>query len=130
MSNEKYLEQKRAYYYAHKEHLLKTKDKFYKSNVYSVYKHTLPDGRVYIGCTQAVPEYRWRNGQGYKTQTVFYTEILKYGWDNIKHEIIAVVNDKTEAKILEDKLILENRAMCLNIKNLKCDRRKIYRSEE
>lgn len=55
---------------------------------YTVYKHTAPNGKVYIGITKQKPEQRWRNGNGYKNNKHFYNAILKYGWKNIKHEII------------------------------------------
>ena len=55
---------------------------------YCVYKHIVPNGKIYIGITGKNPEERWRkNGTGYKTQ-LFYRAIEKYGWENIKHEII------------------------------------------
>lgn len=55
---------------------------------YTVYKHTAPNGKVYIGITGQKPEQRWANGNGYKHNTYFYRAIRKYGWENIKHEII------------------------------------------
>ena len=56
--------------------------------MYTVYKHTTPSGKVYVGITQQKPEKRWKNGNGYKSNKHFYSAIKKYGWDNIKHEII------------------------------------------
>lgn len=56
-----------------------------------VYKHTAPNGKVYIGITSQKPERRWRtNGEGYiqDTQKKFKNAIKKYGWKNFKHEII------------------------------------------
>lgn len=55
---------------------------------FCVYKHTCPNGKVYIGQTCQTPERRWRNGEGYNQCPYFYNAIQKYGWDNIKHEII------------------------------------------
>lgn len=55
--------------------------------MYSVYKHTTPSGKVYIGVTGKDPKYRWHNGNGYRGQ-LFDKAIKKYGWDNIQHEII------------------------------------------
>lgn len=55
---------------------------------YTVYRHTTPSGKVYIGITKQNPEKRWENGNGYKGNEHFYRAILKYGWENIKHEII------------------------------------------
>ena len=74
-------------------------------NNYSVYVHTSPSGKMYVGITKQKPEYRWgRNGIKYKTQ-VFYRAIEKYGWDNIDHEIIAEHLTKEEAENFEIKLI-------------------------
>lgn len=56
--------------------------------MYTVYKHTTPSGKVYIGITKQKPEKRWANGNGYKNNEHFYRAILKYGWENIEHEII------------------------------------------
>ena len=56
--------------------------------MYTVYKHTTPSGKVYIGITGRKPEQRWKNGNGYKNNKHLYSEILKYGWENIEHEII------------------------------------------
>lgn len=72
---------------------------------YSVYKHTSPSGKVYIGITCKDPKKRWKNGLGYRTQTYFYRAICKYGWDNFEHEII--FSDLTEnvAKYKEQTLI-------------------------
>lgn len=57
-------------------------------NNYCVYKHTCPNGKVYIGITCKNPLYRWNHGNGYKSNSHFYNAIVKYGWDNIKHEIL------------------------------------------
>lgn len=55
---------------------------------YTVYKHTSPSGKVYIGITKNSPEYRWKYGDGYRTQKVFYRAIKKYGWNSFTHEIL------------------------------------------
>lgn len=55
---------------------------------YCVYMHTFPNGKVYIGQTMQNPEYRFQNGRGYKGCRYVYSAIKKYGWDNIKHEIL------------------------------------------
>lgn len=54
-----------------------------------VYKHTFPNGEVYIGKTNMRPEDRWLNGWGYRTSPLMFNAIIKYGWDNVQHEIIA-----------------------------------------
>ena len=56
-----------------------------------VYIHTCPNGKRYVGATTRIkPEYRWgKNGEGYRGQP-FEEAILKYGWDNITHEVFEV----------------------------------------
>ena len=56
--------------------------------MYCVYKHTVPNGKVYIGITKLNPLERWKNGHGYKDNTKFFNDIILYGWLNIKHEIL------------------------------------------
>lgn len=72
----------------------------------SVYMHTVPNGRMYIGVTCRDPELRWqRNGSGYRKQTEFFADIQKYGWDNIKHEILFQSKDADEAYTKEEEFI-------------------------
>lgn len=74
---------------------------------YCVYKHIFPNNKVYIGITCQKPEYRWRNGKGYyqKGQNKIYKAIEKYGWENIKHEILYENLSKEEAEEKEIELI-------------------------
>lgn len=56
---------------------------------YKLYRHTSPSGKVYIGITKTSVYARWNKGRGYRrNQPAFYNAILKYGWDNINHEIL------------------------------------------
>lgn len=66
------------------------------SKNFCVYKHTSPNGKCYIGITSRNPLLRWgkdgynylkRNKDGYMHK-YFACAINKYGWDNIKHEIL------------------------------------------
>lgn len=69
---------------------------------YSVYKHTSPEGKSYIGCTSQRPTRRWDNGNGYKRRHKdFYHDIVKFGWDNFSHEIIASGLTEDEGYSLE-----------------------------
>ena len=65
--------------------------------VYSVYKHTAPNGKVYIGITRQNSTRRWQNGNGYKTQQLFYRAINKFGWDSFTHEILEAELTEKEA---------------------------------
>lgn len=78
-----------------------------KIRSYCVYKHTSPDGRVYIGLTKNDPLLRWENGHGYKNNTYFTRSIKKYGWENFKHDILYDNLTEERAKQLEIKLIAE-----------------------
>ncbi len=71
--------------------------------MYTVYKHTTPNQKIYIGITNQNPERRWRNG--YKHNAHFTAAIEKYGWDNIKHEILFTGLTKEEAEQKEIELI-------------------------
>lgn len=75
-------------------------------NSYCVYCHTFPNGKRYIGITNNI-ENRWRNGDGYKHQKKVWNAIVKYGWDNIRHEILIDGIPKEKAQELEKKLIAE-----------------------
>ena len=77
---------------------------------YCVYKHTSPSKKVYIGVTSQNPLSRWQGGTGYRYNPRFYNAILKYGWDNFKHEILYTELDKQEASQLEIKLISEHKS--------------------
>lgn len=72
---------------------------------YCVYKHTTPSNKVYIGITSQNPLHRWNSGKGYKNNNHFWNAIIKYGWDNIKHEILFDKLSKNEACKKEVELI-------------------------
>ena len=61
--------------------------------MYFLYAHTMPNGKVYIGMTKDA-DSRWKNGKGYGQHYEFSRDIEKYGWENIKHEIIDVFEDE------------------------------------
>lgn len=72
--------------------------------MWTVYKHTAPNGKVYIGITGNKVKNRWKNGHGYKEQ-IFYRAIKKYGWENINHEILFEGLTKKQACEMEQHLI-------------------------
>jgi len=78
---------------------------------YHIYRHTTPDGKVYIGCTCQNPEARWgRGGENYQSNKEFWCAIQKYGWDNVKHEILRVELDRQTALALEYEYIHQHKA--------------------
>ena len=72
---------------------------------YIVYKHTTPSNKIYIGITGISVERRWQKGRNYKNNKYFNNAILKYGWENIKHEILFTNLSKEEAEAKEIELI-------------------------
>lgn len=65
---------------------------------YIVYKHTTPSGKIYIGITyKKLIERSGSKGIHYKKNKYFYQAILKYGWNNIKHEVLYKGLTKEEA---------------------------------
>lgn len=73
---------------------------------YSVYKHTSPSGKVYIGISRD-PKRRWNKGRGYIGNIYFFRCINKYGWDNIEHEILFSNLSLDDAKKKEVELIAQ-----------------------
>lgn len=71
---------------------------------YIVYKHTSP-----VGITKMNPIRRWANGLGYKKLFSFLLmQFLKYGWDNIRHEILYTGLTQEEAEYKEKELIIRS----------------------
>ena len=73
--------------------------------MWTVYKHTAPNGKVYIGITEQKPKYRWNNGNGYIENKHFYSAIRKYHWENFKHDILETGLTKEQACAKEFELI-------------------------
>lgn len=68
---------------------------------YKIYCHTFPNGKKYIGQTKQTLEGRYRGGAGYTNSTYVNHAFNKYGWDNVKHEILADNLSLEEANELE-----------------------------
>lgn len=74
--------------------------------MFSVYMHTCPNDKVYIGLTSQEVTHRWgASGINYRGNRLFTRAIKKYGWNNIKHEVIADNLTKEQAIAMEIKLI-------------------------
>ena len=56
--------------------------------MWKIYKHTFPNGKVYIGQTNQPLQKRFKNGEGYTLCPLIHRAILKYGWDSVKTEIL------------------------------------------
>lgn len=81
---------------------------------YIVYKHTCPNRKIYIGITSQNPIDRWNRGHGYSANKFFWNDIVKYGWDNIKHEIVYSNLTKEEAEQKEIELIAKFKSNTIN----------------
>jgi len=77
------------------------------NNMWTVYKHTAPNGKVYIGITHRKPKSRWQNGKGYESNHHFYNAITCYGWNNIEHTIVQDGLTQKQAEDLERELIFK-----------------------
>lgn len=69
-----------------------------------IYIHTFPNGKKYVGISKDIKR-RFRNGKGYHNQPIVRNAIEKYGWKNIRTEIIFENLTETEAKRIEIVLI-------------------------
>lgn len=72
---------------------------------YCVYKHTTPNGKIYIGITSQPSKQRFRNGHGYDHNEHFKRAIMLYGWQNIQHDILATGMGR-ETAIYEEKRLI------------------------
>lgn len=72
---------------------------------YTVYCHTSPSGKKYVGITSTSPEKRWSRGNGYKKNFHFWRAIQLYGWDSFTHEILVQHITYEQAADLERYLI-------------------------
>lgn len=88
---------------------------------YYIYIHTCPNYETYVGMSKN-PHQRWNNGEGYKSNIRFYDKIKKYGWANIKHDIVAETGAKWIAESIERTLIThfmkKDKNKCLNENNI------------
>ena len=76
-----------------------------EQNSYTVYKHTTPCGKSYIGITSKPVKERWLNGRGYIRNNHFWNAIQKYGWENITHEVLETGLSREAASCAERRYI-------------------------
>lgn len=72
---------------------------------WTVYMHTAPNGKKYVGITSQKPERRWGHGSKYKKNKHFYNAIKKYGWDNFEHKILCSGLNVAQAGCIEQTFI-------------------------
>lgn len=56
--------------------------------MWKIYKHTFPNGKVYIGQTKQELQNRFKQGYGYEACPLVWKAILKYGWDSVVTDVI------------------------------------------
>lgn len=70
--------------------------------MFTIYKYTSPEQKVYIGCTKRSLRSRaGLSGRGYRSKSRFWDAILRLGWSNFVPEILATTEDSEEAARLE-----------------------------
>jgi hypothetical protein len=89
---------------------LKREEKEKEEDKYSVYCHIFPNKKKYIGISNNI-QTRWKDGKGYENNSEMWNDIIKYGWNNIQHEIIKDNLTKKEALKLERRLIEEENSI-------------------
>ena len=70
---------------------------------YKVYKYTFPDGKIYIGMTHLTIQER--RDCGYQHNIPLKNALKKYGWHNVKVDILEIADNRTMAFELEEKYI-------------------------
>ena len=77
---------------------------------YCVYVHTnKANGKRYVGITSMIPEKRWANGHGYRSNVLFYRAIQKYGWESFEHSVLFDGLTRKEAYAKESSKVMEKR---------------------
>lgn len=75
---------------------------------YRVYMHIFPNGKRYVGMTSLSMNERWGNGFKYRKKEDMFADIVKYGWDSVKHIVYdnyGQLFTKEEAEKKEQELI-------------------------
>lgn len=83
------------------------------NRTFCVYIHTSPSGKVYVGITCQEVNNRWKEGKRYLEKykngkfihPAFANAILKYKWENFKHDVRFENLTEKDAKLIEIDLI-------------------------
>lgn len=76
------------------------------TSLYKVYLLTFPNDKIYIGITSQEEKNRWKDGNGYIENQIMFNDILKYGWKNVKKNILYKDLQYEEAREKEKELII------------------------
>ena len=89
------------------------------NELYTIYMHTSPSGKSYIGQTKNIKQREAAHKIPSSKCRAFSNAIRKYGWDNFVHVILA--NDLTleQANVLEESFIAEYNTMAPTGYNLR-----------
>ena len=68
---------------------------------WTVYKITSPNGRVYIGCTNLDMEDRFNKGRGYQHNKEMFDDIVLYGWNSFKKQVLFEFENEQDARECE-----------------------------
>lgn len=79
----------------------------------AIYKHTSPEGKVYIGISRSddiryLKRDRWQSkGQGYRrSNKQFWEDIQKFGWDKFQHEILESGIQNNDELLIKEKMYI------------------------
>lgn len=72
-----------------------------RTDHWTVYKITSPNGRSYIGCTNLTLEDRFNKGRGYHHNAELFDDILKYGWDSFQKSVVFESENEFDARKCE-----------------------------
>lgn len=81
-----------------------------RQNTFIVYKYTSPSGKIYIGKTSKKLENKRKNNHKHKamnkeSKNRWYRAIRKYGFENMKYEVLCYVSSNETALIMEEAII-------------------------
>lgn len=88
-----------------------------ETRTYKIYRHMLPNGKVYIGTTSAAKLYdRFKYGSGYSSQP-FGEAVAEYGWSQVTTEVLdEITGTFAQATVIEtywiQKHVMEGYDVC------------------
>jgi group I intron endonuclease len=89
------------------------------TSIYTIYKHTSPSGKSYIGMTKNIKRRNSQHQSVVSSCTYFSNAVKKYGWDNFIHELLGEYLSFEEANECEVFMITEHTTLAPFGYNLK-----------